>query len=533
VSSPEPDAKALRLRLYRDFPFYAENALHIRTKDATITKLTLNRAQRRLMEAIEKQWAETGKVRIIVLKARQMGLSTVIGAWLYWRTSQNSAQKTMVLAHKAEATQTLFDMTKRFHDMCPPLLKPSTKYAGRRELAFDRWQSSYAVATAGGDGVGRSETLTGVHASEVAFWPTATAQENWNGLIQAVPNSPGTAVFVESTANGVTGTFFDLWNGAVDGSNGFIAVFLPWFIQSEYAEEPPPGFEMTPDEEDLVAAVKRHYGETLTPAQLFFRRRKIAETSKDKFKQEYPSFPEEAFLTTGMPVFNPETLLTMERTHKAPPARRLALVGSKWDENPRGDLLEWAPPVPGKLYWVGADVAAGIPGRDYSVAQVLDEDKKQVAKFRAHVHPDYYAEVLVALARRYNDARVAVESNNHGILTNNRLAKEFGYENLYIRETVDKLNDMVRQEPGFATDVKTKPLIIDQLRAEIRDSEITIHDENTYRELRTFIVTPGGKLQAEEGQHDDEVMSLAIANHIHEGKFRPIEVPDDAYYEAI
>ena len=152
-----------------------------------------------------------------------MGLSTVIGAWLYWRTSQVKAQKSFVVAHKAESTGSLFEMTKRFHDLCPRILQPSTKYSGRKELAFDALQSSYMVATAGGDGIGRAETLTSVHASEVAFWPSGSAKDNWNGLTKAVPNRPGTAIFVESTANGVTGVFYGLWKGAVSGGKRFSA----------------------------------------------------------------------------------------------------------------------------------------------------------------------------------------------------------------------------------------------------------------------------------------------------------------------
>jgi hypothetical protein len=233
-------------------------------------------------------------------------------------------------------------------------------------------------------------------------------------------------------------------------------------------------------------------------------------------------------------------LARMERDHAKPPATVLAYEGDKFVPNPRGALAEFRPLDPNETYYIGADVAMGVSRGDWSVAQVLDSDKRQVAKFRARVHPDAYADILNALGRRYNNARLAVESNNHGILTNSRLAKELHYENLYIRETVDKLTDVPRDEPGFDTNSKTKPLILDQLRAAFRDGEITLYDRNTFQELRTFIVTEEGRTQAEAGTdvqgekiRDDEVMSLAICNHIHEGKFTPVETPDDYYIEAL
>jgi hypothetical protein len=143
-------------------------------------------------------------------------------------------------------------MTKRFHENCPEILRPHTKYSSRRELSFDVLDSSFVVATAGGDSVGRGETLTHVHASELAFWPKSTALEIWNGLTQAVPNTKGTAIFVESTANGVTGIYHDLWRGAVDGTNGFVPVFIPWFSDPTTVSMCLTTFERTPEEDDLV-----------------------------------------------------------------------------------------------------------------------------------------------------------------------------------------------------------------------------------------------------------------------------------------
>ena len=184
-----PKLKAVRKRLLTDFPFYAKSALKIRTKAGDIAPLKLNPAQQILDKAVQQQLDAEGKIRVIILKARQQGLSTYTGGYLYYAVSQQKARKAMVITHHADSTRALFDMTKRLHEHCPPILKPHTKYSSRRELSFDVLDSSYVVATAGGDSVGRGETLTHVHASELAFWPKSTAQDIWNGLAQAVPVS--------------------------------------------------------------------------------------------------------------------------------------------------------------------------------------------------------------------------------------------------------------------------------------------------------------------------------------------------------
>jgi len=517
---------AIRRRLHEDFEFYAQHSLFIRTKDLEIRPLVLNEAQRRLAEVIRAQWETTGKVRIVVLKARQMGLSTVINGWGYWRTSQNKALKSFVMAHKADATQTLFEMTRRFHDLCPAILKPSTRYSSKRELNFDKLQSSYVVATAGGEGVGRSETLSFVHASEVAFWPKSTASETFNGLTNAVPNTPGTAIFVESTANGMTGKFRDLWVAAERGENEYIPVFLPWFIQQEYRSPVPEGFERTPEEEEMANA----YG--LDDEQLMFRRNKIGETSREQFQQEYPSFAEEAFLTTGMPVFDMNRV-EEHRKNAKPILERYTLEGDEFRPNPRGPLAEYVPINPGGIYTIGADVAEGIKGRDYSVAQVLDSHGEQVAVWRGHIHPDLFARVLKALGLRYNTARIIPERNNHGILTCTRLAKDLAYPNVFMDESVGNLTEDIRETIGFSTNVKTKPLIIDQLRERLREGTIKLHDLTTLEEMKTFVVTEAGKLEADDGKHDDCVMALALAVHGHEGHFVPVANHDDYYIEAI
>lgn len=523
-----PEQVEARRRLREDYALYARHALKIRTKEGDIRPLVLNAAQRYFLERVEEQRAATGKVRVIILKGRQQGLSTAVGGRLMFRTTQNRARKALVVAHKAESTRALFDMTRRFYENLPAPLKPQKRYSSRTELVFDLLESGYMVATAGGEGIARGETLQYLHLSEVAFWQKSSAQENFNGLIQAVPEVPDTEVYIESTANGVTGVFADLWRGAVAGENGFLPIFIPWFWQDEYRAEVPPDFERTPDEETLAAT----FG--LDDQQLVWRRRKIATNGPELFKQEYPCTPDEAFLTTGRPVFDQEKIAQRLR-EVGPPLRRMSLNISEtaFDDDPRGDLWVYANPEPTGTYTIGGDVAMGVRGGDFSVAQVLDGHKNQVAVYRGHIHPDLFARVLEQLGRMYSDAYIACEVNNHGLLTNVRLAKDIGYPNVH--QTVVKEHTLDRETTriGFETNTRTKPMIVDELRAAFRDGLVRINDRATLEEMRAFIVTEEGKLEAEPGYHDDTVMALAIANHTHQEPWTPIPVTDDCYIEAI
>lgn len=522
------DLLRVRLRLRDDFPYYAENALKIRTKSGTIEPLRLNAAQQILQDTIDRQIAETGRVRVIILKGRQQGLSTVIGGRIYFRVSQHKAKKAMVLTHHADSTRALFDMTKRYHDNVPEILKPSTSYSSRKELKFDILDSAYTVGTAGSESVGRGETLSHIHASEMGFWSKVTAKDIWNGLEQAVPNAPDTEIYIESTGNGVTGLFHELWKGAVAGENGFIPVFIPWFLTPEYREEPPATFQRSPEEEKLA----KTFG--LDDSQLYWRRLKVNRNGVDLFRQEYPCTPDEAFLTTGRPVFNPEQLTErLEELKAEEPMARKALEGESWEDHPRGEHVIYRAYDPAETYYIGADVAMGYRGGDPSVAQVLDSHRRQVATYRSLVHPDYFATVLYHLGLFWNTAKIAVESNNHGILTCTRLGKDLAYPNFFQETVYDKVTDQETVKLGFSVNVKSKPLIIDKLRADMREREIELNDPVTLREMLTFIVTDEGKMEAEPGCHDDTVMSLAIANHINEGFFQPITNTDDWYVEVV
>lgn len=522
----EDQSRSIRLRLRDDFAFYAAKALKIRTKEAKVVPFVLNAAQHILHDAIQKSIDETGMVRIIILKGRQQGLSTYVGGRLYFRGSQNTAKKVVVVAHKSDSTTALFNMTKRYHENVPPILKPSTSYSSKKELVFDRLDSSYMVATAGGDGIARGETITHAHLSELAFWPVSSAKDNLNGLLQSIPEVDDTEVYIESTANGVTGPFYDMWQGAVRGENGYTPVFIPWFLDKAYRRIVPEGFERTQAEIELAEL----YG--LDDRQLYWRRIKISQNGLDMFKQEYPCSPEEAFLTTGRPVFDVEDLTA--RIHSAPdPLFRMAKIFKSFEVHPVGELTVYREIDPGATYYIGADVAMGVRNGDYSVAQVLDDQKRQCAVWRGHIHPDYFADVLYDLGMMYNTAKIGVENNNHGLLTVTRLYKDLTYPNVYTDVVEDKMTDIDTPNLGFRTTMKSKPLIVDGLRAAQRKGELKLYDKVTMHEMMTFVVKESGKTEAEEGCYDDCVMALAICNHIHEGVWTPIQVTEAHYTEAL
>lgn len=270
----------------------------------------------------------------------------------------------------------------------------------------------------------------------------------------------------------------------------------------------------------------------LTDEQLAFRRKKIAQNGIDLFRQEYPADADEAFLTSGRPIFNPEQLVSMI-DEAEPHTHRLALEDDEWKPHPRGELILWDDVSPSETYTIGADVAMGIRGGDYSVAQVLDSKKRHVASFRAHVHPDYFADILLRMGEFFNNAYIICESNSHGLLTCTRLYKDYNYTNFHTEITVDKVTDKETIKLGFATTAKSKPLVINELRATLRERQLHSDDKITLREMLTYIETETGGMEAEAGCHDDCVMSLALANYGHQQGWEPVPTYDDYYSEAI
>lgn len=332
IVSQEDRELALRARLHTDFPFYASRCLSIRAKDTRIGPLIFNAAQRYLHERLEAQREETGKVRALVLKGRQQGISTYVGGRFYHRCTHNRGTRVFILTHEDPATQNLFEMVDRYHQHCPDQVKPSTGAANAKELFFDRLESGYKVGTAGTKGVGRSSTVQLFHGSEVAFWPNA--QTHFAGVVQAIPDLPGTEVILESTANGMGGEFHERWQQAEQGIGDYIAIFIPWFWQEEYRRAVPEGFVLDDEERQYQAA----HG--LDIEQMVWRRNKIAEL-KDPllFKQEYPATAAEAFQMSGHDSYIPAPLVLKARKAEVEPSGPLVIgYDPNWKGKDRASL---------------------------------------------------------------------------------------------------------------------------------------------------------------------------------------------------
>lgn len=298
--------RAIRQRLKSDYKHYAAKCLKIRSKTGSIESLAFNRAQDYIHGRLEEQRATTGKVRALILKGRQQGVSTYVGGRYYHAATHTKGARVFILTHEDAATQNLFEMVERYHEHCPALVKPSTGAANAKELFFDRLDSGYKVGTAGTKGVGRSSTIQLFHGSEVAFWPHADTHAA--GVLQAIPDVPGTEIILESTANGVGNYFHQQWRDAEAELSEFIAIFVPWFWQEEYRAVVPADFHKDEAETELAQL----YG--LDDSQLCWRRKKLGEL-KDPllFKQEYPSTAAEAFQMSGHDSYIPAHLVVAAR----------------------------------------------------------------------------------------------------------------------------------------------------------------------------------------------------------------------------
>lgn len=307
-------ALQIRRMLKENFPLYAQKCLKIRIKGVDLKDLKLNKAQLFINSKVEQQKRETGKVRAIILKGRQQGCSTYIEGRFYWLVTHSFGLRAFILTHDIEATNNLFEMAQRYHEHCPEVVRQTIQASNSKELIFAGLDSGYKIGTAGNKFVGRSSTIQLLHGSEVAFWPNAI--EHAKGILQAVPNAPGTEVFMESTANGIGNYFHEQWQLAETNESAFMPIFIPWFWQDEYCEVVDGDFK--PDDEELE--LKRLYN--LSDGQLAWRRYKIMELSVGgldgtrAFMQEYPCNSTEAFQTTGEDNFiTPSLVMAARKNH--------------------------------------------------------------------------------------------------------------------------------------------------------------------------------------------------------------------------
>lgn len=489
---------------YQDF---ALEQIRILPKDASkgFIPMEFNSAQQIVNDAIEKQLAETGKVRAIVLKARQMGLSTYATGRVYWKSYLTPYNKSVVMAHDSATSDALFSMSRNIIQNMRPEFAPVLKKSNSKEIGFEHNDSGYRLYTAGSPEAGRGTTPTIAHLSEVAFW-THDAKI-LAGLFQGISQADGTEVILESTANGVGNEFHRLWKGAVAGENEYIPIFVPWYLMPEYTRdvlEPDEFLEtITEEEEDL----QLKHGLELN--QLYWRRLKIAEGGLDKFRQEYPSTPEEAFIVSGANVFNTEKLMNTEPS-RVQKKQHFNIESCMFDDHREGSLEIFKFPRYDSNFVIGADCSLGV-GRDYSAAVVLDEEREVCAVYRNNkIDPTQYGDLLFYLGRLYNNALTAVESNSLGIATLNRL-KQMDYVNLYHQTKVANISNEEGTRLGWRTTQATKPMIIGHLKNAIENDDILLASPTIIQECLDYVADENGRTNAITGCNDDTVIATAIA----------------------
>lgn len=439
-------------QVLNDPSLFARHFLYILDKDKALVRFRFNRAQRDFMAN------RTG--RDLVLKARQLGFSTVIQGELFRRTV-TSTRTTMTMAHDHESTQKLRRMADRFWEHCRfGQAQPTRKYSNAGLATYPEFDSTSIIATAGSVEVGRGDTYSDFHGSEVAFWPDA--ERILAGAMQG--GSPATVL--ESTPNGAQGWFYDRCMEALAGQGGWKLHFYPWWWDDGYRIPLEPGevLAYTPEEQTLV---ERH---GLSAEQVKWRRGKQVEL-KALFLQEYPEDPYTCFLTSGASYFG-----DVRHTFTAP-------LEATWQE--------------GHDYCAGLDFGQA---NDYTALVVLDMTTKQQVDF-LHVRQLPWAEIRRRIAERcqyWHIPALIAEDNSIGAVN------------------IEALAELGVSIAPFTTTNASKAAIMSDLHEGLHAAGLQLQKHEVMEhELNTFVgkQMAGGlwRLQAEGEGHDDMVIALALA----------------------
>ncbi len=455
----------------------AAELLKVRGRDGSLSKLAAN--------AVQQKFEQTRGRHNIVLKARQMGMTTWIAARFFLKTITASGVMTVQVAHTREAAEGIFRMVQRFWENLPEELRRGPLHRSRAnvgQMRFPLLDSEFRILSAGDEGAGRGLTIQNLHCSELSRWP-ADAQETLAGLRAAL--IPGGELVMESTPNGAWGCFYDEWKRA--GEKGTIRHFFPWWLEGGYVANAVT--DLTEEEKELMAA------HNLSSEQIGFRR-SLEANYRGLRVQEFAEDAESCFKASGDCCFEIDAL-----------EKRLADVSEPFGMDRNGTLYTWFPPVDGKKYIVAVDTAGGGSDGDYAAMQVIDvRNGQQCAELQQRLSPLEQARVAAQLARRYNHAKIAVERNNHGSAVLAFLETTEHYEDLY------EANGLA----GWLTTANNKPTMVSRLGAMLVETPELFFSRRLLAECRTFVTMQGGKTGAANGAHDDCVMAMAIAQAVRE-----------------
>jgi hypothetical protein len=525
---------------------FIENFCYITTKDGKFELFKINEPQDKLMQVIEKQLAEKKPIRIRVLKARQMGFSTLISAIGFWWSAMNENSAYAVVAHKDSSASSIFEKNKIFYDNLPKSLKPRVNKFNSEKISFNvdgddmtgevkGLRSKIFFGTAGGGELFRGETILFLHKSEIAFW------EDKQGVLKkslnaTVPYAPFSAIIEETTANGYN-EFKDDWDRSVRGQDEYIPLFVGWNELKEYRMTPPRDFQ--PSERELQLQMQHD----LTDEQIYWRRFKINNDYGGNelwFQQENPLTPEEAFISSGQGVFDGDTIKKGYEASR-PPIREIEiksqLVREKlriWEEPESKEIIEHqqlarfnvakqqyeyydGPLETGRTtvfanYTIGVDTAG--MGADYNQVVVWHNvKKKMVARFTTkNISEERLASIIVEIANYYNEALVIPEVNYSHAICDYMMA--LGYNKMFLTESMARIDKQKgSMEYGFKTTRLTKPPIISNLRALLNENPDAIPDRDFWFETEYYVLqnVATNTMNAVSGHHDDIIMANAIA----------------------
>jgi hypothetical protein len=447
--------------------------LKVRTRDGRTARLNANPAQRLFEERRGEQ--------NIVLKARQMGMTTWTAARFFLKTITRPGTLTLQVAHTQQAAEEIFAIVHRFVDLLPGNLRKGLLKTGRsnvRQVVFPALDSQYRVVTAGDRNAGRGLSVQNMHCSELARWPADPA-ETLAGLRAAL--APEGELILESTPDGVGGCFHELWLQAPE--TGMVRHFFPWWLESRYRAQAVDAATLSEEERALMEKHK------LDLEQIGYRR-KLRLDFRGLALQEFAEDDESCFLASGESVFEIDAL-----------DERLKAVSEPVDCRFNSDLQIWLPSVAGKSYLLAVDPAGGGSEGDYSAIQVIDiETGMQCAEYAGHVGGLELARMVTDLATEYNRAWVVVERNNHGSGVLAYLESPCGCERVYKQGG----------QPGWLTTWLSRPAALGRLGAALVDEPQRFQSRRLLAECRSFVRLPNGSAAARAGAHDDRVMAMAI-----------------------
>jgi hypothetical protein len=448
--------------------------LKIRLKKGGTRVLRLNRAQ--------QEYSRTCSKQNIVLKARQVGITTYIAARYFVQTITRPGTLTVQVAHSPESAEVIFNIVQRFWENLPKAVLKGALVKSRsnvRQIVFPRLDSEYRVETAD-DNAGRGMTIHNLHCSEVSRWPRGGLETLASLRAAVVPEGE---IVLESTPNGATGVFYGEWQKAKE--TNYTKHFFPWWYDPGYREIVKEGemLPFTPDESELI---KQH---GLSEGQIAWRRKQWM-ALRGLAAQEYAEDSNSCFLVSGECVFEVAAI-----------EKAAGMAGEETGSEDNGRLTIWFPSQKGRRYILGVDTAGGGSEGDYACAQVIERVMGvQCAELHGHFPPFELAQRVADLGQRYEGALVAVERNNHGsgVLAHLRALE---YENVFEKDG----------QLGWLTSAASRPAMIENMAAVLMSEPELFHSPRLLEECRTFVRHADGSAAAADGAHDDCVMAMAIA----------------------